>query len=62
MYYIKAEKLVQIPQIGEKTAKTIEQFFNNEENLKAIEELKKMGLKVENPEFEEEKSLLLLKD
>ncbi|WP_028842898.1 NAD-dependent DNA ligase LigA [Thermodesulfovibrio yellowstonii] len=55
LYYIKAEKLVQIPQIGEKTAKTIEQFFNNEENLKAIEELKKMGLKVENPEFEEEK-------
>ncbi|MEJ5226887.1 NAD-dependent DNA ligase LigA [Thermodesulfovibrio sp.] len=55
LYHIKAEKLVQIPQIGEKTAKTIEQFFNNEENLKAIEELKKMGLKVENPEFEEEK-------
>ncbi|WP_297212259.1 MULTISPECIES: NAD-dependent DNA ligase LigA [Thermodesulfovibrio] len=55
LYYIKAEKLVQIPQIGEKTAKTIEQFFNNEENLKAIEELKKMGLKVENPDFEEEK-------
>ncbi len=55
LYHIKAEKLVQIPQIGEKTAKTIEQFFNNEENLKALEELKKMGLKVENPEFEEEK-------
>ncbi|ACI21243.1 NAD-dependent DNA ligase LigA [Thermodesulfovibrio yellowstonii] len=55
LYHIKAEKLVQIPQIGEKTAKTIEQFFNNEENLKAIEELKRMGLKVENPEFEEEK-------
>ncbi len=55
LYHIKAERLVQIPQIGEKTAKTIEQFFNNEENLKAIEELKRMGLKVENPDFEEEK-------
>lgn len=55
LYHIKAEKLVQIPQIGEKTAKAIEQFFHNEENLKALEELKKMGLKVENPEFEEEK-------
>jgi len=55
LYHISVENLVQIPQIGEKTAKAIEQFFNNEENLKAIEELKRMGLKVENPEFEEEK-------
>lgn len=55
LYHVKVEQLVQIPQIGEKTARAIEQFFNNEENLKAIEELKRMGLKVENPEFEEEK-------
>lgn len=55
LYYIKAERLTEIPQIGEKTAKAIEQFFNNEENLKAIEELKSMGLEVENPDFEEEK-------
>lgn len=55
LYHIEAEKLVKIPHIGEKTAKAIEQFFNNEENLKALEELKKMGLTVENPEFEEEK-------
>ncbi|MDW7972331.1 MAG: NAD-dependent DNA ligase LigA [Thermodesulfovibrio sp.] len=53
LYYVKAEQLVQIPQIGEKTAKAIEQFFNNEENLKAIEELKRLGLKVENPDYEE---------
>lgn len=55
LYHVKVEQLVQIPQIGEKTARAIEQFFNNEENLKAIEELKRSGLKVENPEFEEEK-------
>lgn len=62
LYHVKVEQLVQIPQIGEKTARAIEQFFNNEENLKAIEELKSMGLKVENPEFEEEKKPSPLKE
>ncbi len=55
LYHIEAERLVQIPQIGEKTAKAIEQFFNNEENLRAIEELKSLGLKVENPDYEGER-------
>ncbi len=56
LYYVKAEKLTQIPQIGEKTAKAIEQFFNNEENLKAIVELKALGLQIENPDYEKEKT------
>ncbi len=55
LYHIEGERLVQIPQIGEKTAKAIEQFFNNEENLKAIEELKSLGLTIENPDYEGER-------
>lgn len=61
LYHVKTEDLTKIPQIGDKTAKAIEQFFNNEENLIAIEELKKMGLKVENPDFEEEQKSVTLK-
>lgn len=61
LFYIKAEKLVEIPQIGEKTARAIEQFFNNEENLKAIEELKRMGLTLTNPDYLDKEKELKLK-
>ncbi|MGB9822763.1 NAD-dependent DNA ligase LigA [Thermodesulfovibrio sp.] len=55
LYHVKMERLIEIPQIGEKTARAIEQFFNNEENLKAIEELKSLGLTIENPDYQKEK-------
>lgn len=61
LYYVKMQKLIQIPQIGEKTARTIEQFFNNEENIKAIEELKRLGLTIENPDYMEKEKTLPLK-
>jgi len=61
LYYVKMERLVEIPQIGEKTARAIEQFFNNEENLKAIEELKNLGLTIENPDYQEKEKSLPLK-
>lgn len=61
LYYVKMQKLIQIPQIGEKTARTIEQFFNNEENIKAIEELKRLGLTIENPDYMEKEKPLPLK-
>ncbi|WP_353683925.1 NAD-dependent DNA ligase LigA [Thermodesulfovibrio sp. 3907-1M] len=60
-YHVKMEQLIEIPQIGEKTARAIEQFFNNEENLKAIEELKKLGLTIENPDYQEKERPLPLK-
>lgn len=62
LYHVKIEQLVEIPQIGEKTARAVEQFFNNKENLKAIEELKSLGLTIENPDFEEQKEDKPLKD
>ena len=61
LLHVKAERLTEIPQIGDKTAKAIEQFFNNEENLKAIEELKTMGLKIENPDYQEKEKPSKLK-
>jgi DNA ligase (NAD+) len=44
-----------IPQIGEKIARSVEAFFNDERNLKTLEELKALGLQVENPDYEEQK-------
>ncbi len=61
IYSVKMEQLIEIPQIGEKTARAIEQFFNNEENLKAIEELKRLGLTIENPDYQEKEKPLPLK-
>lgn len=61
LYNVKIDRLIEIPQIGEKTARAIEQFFNNQENLKAIEELKRLGLKVENPDYQEREKILPLK-
>jgi len=61
LYNIKIDRLIEIPQIGEKTARAIEQFFNNQENLKAIEELKRLGLKVENPDYQGKERILPLK-
>ncbi|MCS7202926.1 MAG: NAD-dependent DNA ligase LigA [Thermodesulfovibrio sp.] len=61
LYYVKIQKLIQIPQVGEKTARAIEQFFSNEENIKAIEELKEMGLTLENPEYMEKEKPAPLK-
>ena len=61
LYHVKMEQLIKIPQIGEKTARAIEQFFNNEENLKAIDELKRMGLTVENPDYQEKEKPLPIK-
>ncbi len=51
LYSIKMEKLTEIPQIGEKIARSIYEFFNNPDNIKTLETMKKMGLKVTNPDY-----------
>ncbi len=56
LYYIKKEKLTEIPQIGEKIANSIYDFFNNPENIKTLETMKKMGLQIINPEHTEKKA------
>ncbi len=54
LYYIKAEKLMEIPQIGEKIARSVEAFFNDQKNIQTIEQLKALGLRVTNPDYEEQ--------
>lgn len=56
LYYVKPEKIIQIRQIGEKIARSISDFFNNPENIKALETLKSLGLKLTNPDFVREKT------
>lgn len=53
LYYIKHERIMQIRQMGDKIARSISDFFNNPENIRALENLKALGLRVENPDFEE---------
>jgi len=56
LYHIKKERLTEIPQIGEKIANSIYDFFNNPENIKTLETMKKMGLQIINPEHAEKKA------
>lgn len=57
LYYIKPERIMQIRQMGEKIARSIADFFNNPENIKALETMKSLGLRLTNPDFEEKKTL-----
>ncbi len=53
IYHIKAEKVMEIKQIGDKIANSISAFFNDSENIRTIEKLKSLGLKITNPDFKE---------
>ncbi|RMG68148.1 MAG: NAD-dependent DNA ligase LigA, partial [Nitrospirae bacterium] len=54
LYNVSKERILTIPQIGEKIASSVADFFSDPENIKAIEELKGLGLQVENPDYEAE--------
>ncbi|MEO0292713.1 MAG: NAD-dependent DNA ligase LigA [candidate division WOR-3 bacterium] len=49
----KMEELLRIKGIGENTASSVFSFFRNEKNLSVIEELKKVGVKMESEKIEE---------
>jgi DNA ligase (NAD+) len=52
LYRIKPDRIMEIKQMGEKLAESISDFFNEKENLQTLETLKKLGLKIANPDFE----------
>lgn len=52
LYRVEPERIVEIKQMGEKLASTISEFFSEKENLQTLESLKKLGLKISNPDFE----------
>lgn len=58
LYHIRAEKIIQIRQIGEKIASSISIFFNDERNLIILTELESLGLKLRNPDYDEKKESL----
>jgi len=51
LYNIKPERIMEIRQMGEKIAQSVANFFNDPENLRTIERLKTLGLKITNPDF-----------
>ncbi|HXY53995.1 MAG TPA: NAD-dependent DNA ligase LigA [Nitrospirota bacterium] len=52
LYRIKPDRIMEIKQMGEKLAESISGFFSEEENLRTLDRLKKLGVRVSNPDFE----------
>lgn len=51
LYHIKSDRLLQIRQLGDKIASSISAFFGDEKNIKTLESLKALGMKISNPDF-----------
>jgi DNA ligase (NAD+) len=51
LYHVKQEKIEGVRQMGEKIAASVSGFFSDEKNLATLDELKRLGLRVENPDF-----------
>ena len=52
LYHMKPERILRIRQMGEKIAHSVSDFFNDRKNLQTLDELRKLGLKLTNPDFE----------
>ncbi len=55
LYHVNPEKIMEIKQMGEKIAASISTFFNDEKNIKTLDALKGLGLKISNPDYLSEK-------
>jgi DNA ligase (NAD+) len=51
LFYVKPEEILKIKQIGEKIAHSVSDFFNDSENIKTLNTLKSLGLKITNPDY-----------
>ncbi len=51
LYKVNPERIIEIPQIGEKILSSIANFFNDSENLNTLKMLKSLGVKITNPDF-----------
>jgi DNA ligase (NAD+) len=52
IYRIEPERIMAIKQMGEKLAGSISGFFSEKENLHTLDTLKKLGVRISNPDFE----------
>lgn len=55
LYHVTTSKLVEIPQMGEKIAASVESFFNDPVNLGTLDALMSHGFEITNPDFRERK-------
>ena len=51
LYSAEPERILEIKQVGETIATSVSAFFRDEGNLKTLESLKELGLRLENPDF-----------
>ncbi|MBN2654079.1 MAG: NAD-dependent DNA ligase LigA [Nitrospirae bacterium] len=58
LYGVKADKLLGIDQIGEKTASSVSLFFSDPKNINALESLKAVGIRLSNPDFKSEAEIV----
>jgi len=56
LYHVKPEDLMAIKQMGEKTAHALSEFFNDQNNISALETLRERGVRVTNPDYAEEET------
>jgi DNA ligase (NAD+) len=52
LYHVKPDRLIEIKQMGDKLAGSISEFFSEKENLHTLENLKKLGLNLSNPDYD----------
>ena len=52
LYHVKPERIMEIKQMGEKLADSISGFFNEKENLQSLDRLRKLGVRIHNPDYE----------
>lgn len=52
LYRITPVQIVEIKQMGEKLAAAISEFFGEQENLQTLKTLKKLGVRISNPDYE----------
>lgn len=50
--HIGVERIIEIKQMGTKSAESVSRFFNDSENLNALKKLEELGLKIENLDYE----------
>src|SRR5208283_4467691 len=49
---VDASRLAEIKQIGETIARSVADFFNNNQNLLTLDTLRRQGVEIENPDYE----------
>ena len=55
LYEVTTERIMDIKQMGETIASSVATFFNDEKNIKTLETLRHLGLRITNPDFIVEK-------